>query len=187
MATNTSGGKRGRTTVAYGEMTPFAQALQDWMWYENKPPMLSRTELSDRLRIARTTVDTWFRAAHPQQPGAKVATIPQGRAWYAVLRLTGWDEATMLRLTNYRQPPDYAPDAFDFALEWIDQHEFSADFKAHLRQTVEQIATDYARTVRTTVVRRPARRAGTPGGTASEADTPAPAQPREREKAHSGK
>ncbi len=87
------------------ELTPFAAALQDWMW--DQRPSWPRSKLAARLGVARGTVDSWFRSTRTAKRGAQ-PTLPTGHAVAAVLRVTGWTPERLMELTGYRElpPPD---------------------------------------------------------------------------------
>lgn len=163
------------------QLTAFAQALQEWGWYENKPPITTRVKLADRIHVPRSTLSAWFSPTNP--------TVPRGHAWHVVKDATGWTEARMLELTGMDAPPDDVLTLPDFLRADLETtHRFTlpgkAPIRAWLTEAIERWQSEPSQR-QTRKRRRKTRAAETPTETPAE---PTPLRrDRDRELAHSGK
>ncbi len=171
------------TPEEYAELTPFAQAVLDWMWYENRPPIQNQVRLAERLGLPRSTVSSWF------SPSKRA--LPEGRGWHAVAQATGWPDEKLLKLTGYTTPPVDRMTPWQFLRQQVQRrwgHE-----AAEIAQWIDEMEIAY----RAAPAKRPPRRKRaveqppvahtlehTPAQTSQEPANPTPIseprQPRER-------
>lgn len=145
--------------LARDEMTPFAAALQDWMW--DQRPSWPRSKVATALGVARGTVDSWFRSIH----GASQPTLPTGAAVRALMRVTGWSEAQMKALTGYAELPPLG--LYEFIYEqvdhWLpDRATGRAGFDGIAREEVREFLEDAHQRYATLGNKRPPRREKSP-------------------------
>lgn len=142
------------------EMTPFAAALQDWMW--DQRPSWPRSKVAQEVGVARGTVDSWFRSTRGS--GAK-PTIPTKAAVRAVMHVTGWTEAQMKALTGYDELPPLGLYEFiyDEVDKWLPDRALGRDgFDDIERAKVREFLADAHRRYATLGNKRPPRREKAP-------------------------
>ena len=172
---------------AYGSLTPFARALQDWMWYENKPPIGSHVKLADKIGVNRSTLSAWFSPTNP--------TLPTGHAWHQVQKATGWPIERMLELTQLDEPPPDTPSFYDFLRADLRKQRQFVDDQERIGYWLRDAYERYSRVAKPLTRRKRGQRkpaAAAPGATAAQpvaqpASEPATPLRREREKVGSGK
>lgn len=175
------------------QLTPFARELQDWLAMQRNEETgylgWTHAYLADRLRVARGTVDAWFRP----MGGDRAPTLPGLETFHAVQRITGWSDAKMLELTGYAEKPPYEPSLWEYINDKLLEHD--DEIPGYLRGVVRQRLDAWRREYETRP-RRPARRssgkrpANVPASEnapeAEPAPTPTPL-PRRQEPATAGK
>lgn len=139
------------------ELTPFAAALQDWMW--DQRPSWPRSKLAARLGVARGTVDSWFRSTRTAKRGAQ-PTLPTGPAVRRVISVTGWTDEKLMELTGYRELPP--PGEREFVTAYIATYpewRTRPDMQAAAHAFLAEAYAEYDRLSR----QRPPKRTKAPG------------------------
>lgn len=105
-----------RNTNGAGERryaSRFAEELQQWLWHGRgyDKPAWSRRKLGEALansregvQVSYSTIDKWFNAG----------TMPEPEAFWALVRVTGWEPEKLRELTGYSEVPPHVTGFWEF-------------------------------------------------------------------------
>lgn len=141
------------------ELTPFAEALQEWLYHGHRIPW-SRATLARALDIPHSTVTGWFVRGN----------MPEADAFHALLRVTEWTPEKLMRLTGYTEMPAKIQNVWQFIREKLKTAEgLDASTKVRAQQYLDEWQAEY----NNLPVRPPRRRTrATEGAAASAAERP---------------
>lgn len=102
------------------QLTPFAEALQDWMFHEHRIPW-SRPRLAAEAGLPASTINGWFRDIH------KKPSMPEPEALGALLRVTGWSPEKLMELTGYTEWPAAVASESEYIREFMERSPILTD------------------------------------------------------------
>ena len=92
------------------QLTPFAEALQDWMFHTHRIPW-SRPKLAAEAGLPHSTITGWFTRG----------TLPAPDAFWAIVRVTGWTPEKLMELTGYTELPTKATSESEWIRQYVDE------------------------------------------------------------------
>lgn len=104
------------------QLTPFAEALQDWMFHEHRIPW-SRPRLAAEAGLPASTVNGWFMDVR------KNPTLPGPDALRALERVTKWSREKLLELTGYAEWPAAAESESEFLRDFVEESRDLSDLE----------------------------------------------------------
>lgn len=116
-------------------LTRFADALEAWLYEKSAQTRSrwSRRKLAEALDISYGAVDNWF----------SKSTLPEPSAFWALVRVTGWEPAYLQELCGYPDLPPHVLGPWDFIYEEIETATLTADIKAKFSLFIQEVQRKY--------------------------------------------